>query len=266
MQNASDNSGIFIGGGYTGNAQFGSFTLTGSSQNLPFIAKFDLNGNYTNAFSYAQDPTQTDAKCMSADGNGNYYVGGKLANSTVPIFSCTPAPANRGFYLGSFTEQPDIAPTPTIIVNGNQLTASPEFAGDIQWYFNNGILNGENGQTYTATQNGNYSVVYSYTSGCVGADTSLVQTVTVTSLNSNTDSKLISVYPNPSNGVFRINGLDVNKGAIHVSIKNVLGATIFTSTDIKAIQLIDISNTSGGIYFVEVLQNNTIKTFKVLKQ
>lgn len=266
MLNAPDNSGIVIGGGNTGTAQFGSFTLPAANLSLPFVAKFDLNGNYTNAFSYAQDPTQTDAHCMSADGNGHYYVGGKLSNFFVPVFSCTPAPANVGFYLGSFTEQPDSVFTPTITANGSLLTANPPFAGDIQWYFNNGILNGENGQTHTATEDGNYSVVYAYTTGCVGADTSLVQTVTLSSINSNSDSELISIYPNPSNGVFRIEGLDVNKGSINVSIKNVLGATIFTYTDFKAIQLIDISNASLGIYFVEVLQNNTITSFRVLKQ
>jgi len=266
MQKAADHSGILIGGGYNGTAQFGSFTLATGSQNLPFVAKFDANGNYLNAFNYLQNPTQTDALSMSADGNGHYYVGGKLASSTVPVFSCTPATPNKGFYLGSFTEQPDSVFTPTITVNGNQLTATPPFAGNIQWYFNNGILNGENGQTLTATQNGNYSVVYAYTTGCVGADTSLVQTVTLSSIHSNSASKLISVFPNPSNGVFQITGLDANEGAVSVSVLNVVGATIYNSSNYHVNQLINISDVAQGVYFVEVKYDGMVTTFKVLKQ
>jgi hypothetical protein len=266
MQNTPDNSGILIGGGYTGTAQFGSFALTGSSQNLPFIAKFDLNGNYTNAFSYAQDPTQTDAKCMSADGNGNYYVGGKLANSTVPIFSCTPAPANRGFYLASFTEQPDIAPTPTIIVNGNQLTASPEFSGDIQWYFNGNILNNENGQTLLATETGNYSVTYAYITGCISADTSSVLNVVVTSISDNYRNSPISIYPNPSTGLFQITGIKDESSSYDVSVCNLLGATIYNFSNINKNQAINIGDAAPGIYLVQVKSNNTNVTFKILKQ
>jgi len=255
-----------IGGGYTGTTQLGSFTLTAANLRLPFIAKFDVNGNYLNAFNYIQTLPQTDALCMAADGNDHYYVGGKLPSSTVPVFSCTPAPANTGFYLGSLTEQPDSVPTPVITLTNTLLTATPAFGGTIQWYVNDSLLAGENGQTLTVSQNGNYSVVYTYTTGCVGSDTSLMQTVTLSSINSNSDSKMISLSPNPSNGMFRINGLDINNGSISVSVRNVVGSTIFHSSGLYINQSINISDASQGIYFVEVMYNETITIFKVLKQ
>ena len=266
MQNAPDNSGIFIGGGYTGTAQFGSFTLTGSSQNFPFIAKFDANGNYINAFKYIQNLSQTDALSMSADGNGNYYVGGRLVNNTAPIFSCTPATPNVGFYLGNFTEQPDIAPTPTIIVNGNQLTASPEFSGDIQWYFNGNMLNNENGQTLLATETGNYSVTYAYETGCISADTSTVLNVVVTYIYANHGNSTMSIYPNPSTGLFQISGVKDNNSSYDVSVCNLLGATIYSFLNINKNQAINIADATPGIYLVKVKSNNAISTFKVLKQ
>ena len=266
MQNAPDNSGIFIGGGYTGTAQFGSFTLNGSSQNFPFIAKFDANGNYINAFKYIQNLSQTDALSMSADGNGNYYVGGRLVNSTAPIFSCTPATPNVGFYLGNFTEQPDIAPTPTIIANGNQLTASPEFSGDIQWYLNGNILNNENGQTLLAPETGNYSVTYAYITGCISADTSSVLNVIINNIYATNGNSTISIYPNPSTGLFQISGVKDESSSFDISVCNLLGATIYNFSNINKNQAINIADAAPGIYLVQVKSNNAIATFKVLKQ
>jgi hypothetical protein len=149
---------------------------------------------------------------MSADSNGNYYVGGKLANFTVPIFSCTPAPANRGFYLGSFTEQPDTVPNPAITVDGNILTASPTFSGSIQWYLNGNIIDGENNQTLNASENGNYSVVYAYVTGCIGADTSQIQEVIVSSIAPISNEVSEYVFPNPiqASGILTVSGLSNN--------------------------------------------------------
>jgi len=266
MQTAPDNSGILIGGGYTGTTQFGSVTLTAGNQFLPFIAKFDANGNYSNAFNYLQDPTQTDALSMSADGNGNYYVGGKLANNTVPVFSCTPATGNVGFYLGAFTEQPDSVPTPAIAVNGALLTATPAFAGNIQWYFNGNLLNGETGQTLTVTQNGDYTVEYEYLTGCVGIATSAVQNITLNSLITNEASKIVNAYPNPSIGIFQLSGISTSKNTVKVSVRNILGETIFNTPNFTANQFIDITNSPAGIYFIEIIYVNSVNTLKVLKQ
>ena len=252
MQKAPDNSGIFIGGGYTGAAQFGSFTLTGSSQNFPFIAKFDANGNYLNAFNYIQNLSQTDALSMSADGNGNYYVGGKLTSSTAPIFSCTPAPANRGFYLGSFTEQPDSVPTPSITVTDNLLTANPPFSGNIQWYLNGNMLSGEIGQTLLAEESGSYSVEFTYLTGCTGSETSIFQTVTIASIDQDSKLSLINIYPNPinRNSTLIIEGLRSIK---HIEVLDMQGSLIRSfSTDDKESISISLSDVAAGVYFVKV--------------
>lgn len=250
MQRATDNTGIFIGGGYTGNATFGPFTLTNGSNSRPFIAKINSGGNFTNAFSYLQAPSGTDAKCLSADNNGNYLVGGKLPNSTIPVFSCTPIAGNNGFYLGSFREQPDSVPTPSIVQNGNLLTATPPFTGDIQWLLNGTPIAGANGQTYTATQNGSYSVIYEYNTGCVGSDTSDVEIITVSSIRENGEWNA-SVYPNPfSNEI----GIETNDDLIsEYSVFTANGKLVVSSSGVNASRVVmDTENWNAGVYFIQL--------------
>jgi hypothetical protein len=249
MQKAPDNSGIVIGGGYSGITQLGSFSLNGISQTLPFVAKFDGNGNYLNAFNYIQNLSQTDALSMSADENGNYYVGGKLPSSTSPVFSCTPAPGNRGFYLGSFTEQPDTVPNPTITVDGDLLTASPTFMGNIQWYLNGNILTGENNQTLIAIETGNYSVEYAYLTGCVGADTSQVLEVVISSIAPISNENQIHLYPNPiqASGIITISGTYKND---QLEITDIQGRLIKKML-INETNEIDLVGIQSGLYLVK---------------
>ncbi len=267
MTNTSDNSGILVGGGYTGVATVGSVTLPSAPNGLPFMSKMDANGNFSNVFSYLSAPSQTDALCLEAGSNGVYYVGGKLPNaSTAPVFSCTPIAPAKGFYLGAFTEQPDSVPTPSITVNGTLLTATPTFFGDIQWYLNGNILTGETGQTLNATQSGNYTVEYTYTTGCVGSQTSAVQTINLTSVNNVNDKDVFVVYPNPSNGLIQFKRLNKNQDITNISIKNLAGITILSTSTYKDNQLLDITNAASGVYFAEVITERGVTIIKVLKQ
>lgn len=266
MTNTSDNSGIMVGGGYNGVATLGSVTLPSAPNGLPFIGKIDANSNFSNVFGYLSAPSQTDALCLEAAGNGVYYVGGKLPNTTVPVFSCTPIAPAKGFYLGAFTEQPDSVPIPSITINGTLLTATPTFFGDIQWYLNGNILTGETGQTLNATQSGNYTVEYTYTTGCVGSQTSAVQTINLTSVNNVNEKDVFVVYPNPSNGLIQFKGLNKSHDIINISIKNLKGNTIFSTSTYKDNQLLDITNAASGVYFIEVITARGVTIIKVLKQ
>ncbi len=62
--------------------------------------------------------------------------------------------------------------TPTITRNGAQLTSSA--ASGNQWFLNGSIISGATGATFTATQNGNYSVTVTNASGCSATSTSIL--------------------------------------------------------------------------------------------
>lgn len=248
MSKTSDNSGIMLGGGYRGVATLGSFTLPLAPNGLPFIAKIDSDGNFTKMFGYLQAPSQTDALCLLANGDGRYYVGGKLFSLSVPVFSCTPIAPADGFYLGAFTEQPDSVPTPTIFANGALLTATPPFEGTIQWYLNGTALNGEDGQTLTATENGNYSVSYSYTTGCIGSDTSAVLFVSVSSID-DSEFNPLQIFPNPAQNFVTIN--NIPKGSV-LKIINMAGKMVYSSAIVNTQDIISISDIANGIYILQI--------------
>ncbi len=61
----------------------------------------------------------------------------------------------------------------------------------------------------------------------------------------------VLVYPNPSNGIFKIESGSESKGVIQVT--NILGETVIQSTFDNKQASIDISNYPKGIYFLKVL-------------
>ena len=258
MQKAFDGSGIFIGGGYTFNSQFGSIPLITASFPLPFISKIGFNGDFLSAFNYLQTQSQTDASCLLADGNGNYYVGGKLPSSQgAAVFSCTPAATNRGFYLGKFSELPDSVPTPLIVQDGPLLTASPNFSSPIQWFLNGEEIPGATGQTYLATENGSYSVSYSYETGCVGTASSEIQEVIINSI-ANFSTKTFQVYPNPTNEFIYIETYSSEP----IQLIDLSGRIILEINSINSnSKVISLSSLAAGIYIVKQ-ERNSLKLIK----
>lgn len=76
----------------------------------------------------------------------------------------------------------------------------------------------------------------------------------------------ISVFPNPVNSIIYISGLDAASIAtitIMDSRGNALRTVISENSELK---VIDAGNLNPGIYYLQVLQNNQIKTLKIIKQ
>ena len=82
-----------------------------------------------------------------------------------------------------------------------------------------------------------------------------------TAINDVEDSQF-NLYPNPTNGVFAIE-LDEN-GKYYVTINNVLGQTVYSTTTNGMNTAIDLSSFDRGVYTVELKNKNTIYTEKVI--
>jgi len=87
--------------------------------------------------------------------------------------------------------------TPTISASGATLTSSSAIGN--QWYLNGNIITGATSQSYTATQNGSYTVVLN------GTTTSAPYNVTtITSIAEYNTATDVNVFPNPTTGIINL--------------------------------------------------------------
>ena len=71
-----------------------------------------------------------------------------------------------------------------------------------------------------------------------------------------------NVYPNPTNGVVTVE-LDDNV-KYDVTVNNVLGQTVYTSSTTAMNTIIDLSSFEKGIYTIELKNSNTTYAEKVI--
>jgi hypothetical protein len=81
----------------------------------------------------------------------------------------------------------------------------------------------------------------------------------VVGINEQTDGSIISVYPNPSDGLFTLVISTSSLKTFNLSVINNLGLTIFESDDIqvngKVSRNLDLRSAPEGVYSI-ILQNN----------
>lgn len=147
---------------------------------------------------------------------------------------------------------------PTISANGANLSSSN--CNGYQWYFNGSAIFGATSQTYTATQNGDYTVMSLDSNGC--STISLPYTYVITGIDEFSADNNILIFPNPNNGIFRIEMTDL-KGST-LAIFNAIGEIIYQSTVVNPHTEIDLSNQPSGIYFVHVNGENLSAIKKIV--
>jgi hypothetical protein len=81
------------------------------------------------------------------------------------------------------------------------------------------------------------------------------------------DENQLSIFPNPSNGIFSINQqANFNKPQT-IEIYNMLGENIYTSSTNKTkINNINMSDSPKGLYFVKLIDGEKTSTQKIIIQ
>ena len=264
MLNHPDGSGIMCAGQIFGFSalSFGNTTVNPINGNS-FITKIDYNGTFQNSFSFASGPGSY-AKSLATNNQGVFYVGGLASSTTSPTFSCVSREGRAGLYLAKFTEQPDRAPTPSITVSGNTLTATPVFTGTIQWFLNGAEIQNATNQIFTVTQTGNYTVKYNLSDYIACVSTSAVTTISnLETVDFEKVNNAIAVYPNPTKGIVTISSVK-NIPFDKIEIVDVLGKTVSVKTENTS--QIDISEFSNGIYILKIHSGETVFQKKIIKQ
>ncbi|MBS1586169.1 MAG: T9SS type A sorting domain-containing protein [Bacteroidetes bacterium] len=145
-------------------------------------------------------------------------------------------------------------PSTTVTVAGANLSVPNTFAS-YQWYRNAALINGATNNTYTAASNGLYFVKVTNASGCVNnSDTANITTLAVGNI---ANSKDISLYPNPNEGIFTLRGMTgMNENTATIEISDVTGRIIKT-------EKLKLDN--GAFEQLVKLDNSLAKAFYIVK-
>ncbi len=148
----------------------------------------------------------------------------------------------------------------TVSITNNVLKSNDALAS-YQWIdcgHGNVPISGETAQTFTAKQNGSYAVVV--TNGAC-SDTSECQSVITTDITYS-NSSVISIFPNPTNGV--LNVLLGDQRAT-LTLMEITGKQIeIISTDKHA--TFDLSKLATGVYLIQVQTESQSSMYRIFKQ
>jgi hypothetical protein len=157
-------------------------------------------------------------------------------------------------YDKCYTDNP--APVlPSISENAGTLTATS--ATTYQWYLNGQLISGATSQSYTTTVNGIYVVRITDVNGCVYRYSAGYPFTNGTSTAGiiETDFVQWSIFPNPSTGLFTLQGEFLADDFL-VNVFNNLGQSVFSLQNSKNL---DLSALNNGTYLIQVkTSNNTV--------
>lgn len=151
-------------------------------------------------------------------------------------------------------------PVPVIAVTGNVLSTGSFTA--YQWQLNGIDIAGATGSSYTATANGNYTVVVTNDKGCKG--TSAILSHNITAIADPALLSLIHIFPSPATSFLNIS----SPVPIHVTVCSIEGKVLTTKRIAAGTHTLDIKDLEPGIYLVRITDKNQqpLKTEKLVKQ
>ena len=231
---------------------FGATMLSDSGLTDVFIAKYDSSGIPSWA-KWVGSINDESGNGITADANLNLYVAGdfQVQGSTLTFDSTTLI--NTGTdnaFIGKIKQCNLAAPIITSIGQNLQSSSGATY----QWFWNGNTINGATSQTYSPTQNGNYSVLIT-DANCCSAISTIHSWVGINQLG---NANQISVSPNPVTDILFVQGLPFNS---KIEIQNLTGQILFSET-VNENATIDMSKFSEGIYILKT-ENGIRKIVKL---
>lgn len=231
-----------------------NYTITPGSAFAPSIYDQRTSGfGYTsNEGSSEQYPNGNTLVCVAI--SGKIY---EVTPSGAIIYTITTGAKSSQAHRYSPCYINNTAPVqPTITTSGSDLTTAS--ATTYQWYYNGNIINGATSQNYTPTQSGIYVVRTTDANGCVYVYSPGYAYSTATTIDE-LQGKNISVFPNPSTGIFDIDLNFSNPNSMRVIVYDVIGKEVMSLENSSRIDLSDFTN---GIYTLSISLDNKKPFYK----
>lgn len=153
-----------------------------------------------------------------------------------------------------------VLPLPSPAITGNNDTLYATGAASYQWYKDGVLIPGATSSFFDVVQNGVYTVVATGANGC--QETSAGFTYNGTGIDA-ADVKSISLYPNPSTGLFTIRSMNTID---RIEIVNIAGERVLSQQVMSNDASVNLEGFSKGIYFAEIHSEGKITMKKVILQ
>ena len=154
-------------------------------------------------------------------------------------------------------------PTAPALSNDGPFLLSGSATGN-QWYLLGNPTPLGNGQTYIATQGGDYYFIYTDNNGCsVSSDT---VNITITGIATLDKNEQVVIYPNPNNGNFVFEITLMEESTIQTELRNPAGQLIYLMTETVAAGTYKrniAANIASGIYYLNIQTQSGIVTRKI---
>lgn len=183
---------------------------------------------------------------------GGFYILGsagshRYAPDTV-LYSCTDS-------VFTYIITVDTPATPMISASGALLSETVAGFSSYQWELGGSNLSGDIQSTYTATQNGSYTVEAWDAQGC--SSTSAPYNLTGVGIAAIADDLKVRLYPNPNSGSFMLQ--TANAIGSEAVIYDILGQSAGNISVTKDLMPIDLTLPSG-IYVLKIKDNKGVLT------
>jgi hypothetical protein len=207
-------------------------------------------------FNNVTGPTTQETACDSYTWNGQtYFQSGTYTFNGSSQNGCD-STATLSLTINNAPSNAQVS------LNQGTFTVNAQNATNFAWMdcATNTLIPGETSATFTPTLSGSYAAVVS--NGC-GSDTTTCEPIEVQGI-SEMDSELISVYPNPSTGIFTV----ASKGSIiqEVFVYSINGELIWKNSYNTDEITVDLNGFARGTYMLHVSTNQQAHIFRLIKQ
>jgi hypothetical protein len=199
--------------------------------------------------------TQNINRCYGQSitiGSNTYSSSGTYIDVLTSIYGCDSTVTTH------LTINPEIDVT-TSFLSGVTITAN-QAGASYQWIECNNVnapIAGQTNKSFTAIANGDYAVIVT-----VGpcSDTSDCVTINSVGMDEPRQAEILSIHPNPNNGLFAITLADASA----ISITNELGVVIYSCQYRAGIHQLVLNEQPKGIYLVKVQCRDTSRTYRMI--
>ncbi len=114
-------------------------------------------------------------------------------------------------------------------------------------------------------QIGTHWIYYTDNDGCQHTDSTAITVVWCTGVQENTLSNILTIAPNPSNGIFNLQLPEGTKFE-RIEVMSIVGQRVITVSSQRNTAQVDLSSFANGTYLIKARVAGKEDTFRVLKQ